>query len=168
MQKNFWPVQSLVYINRLTFLFFFTDRGLSITLAVFVVLFLCLLSLSFSQSLRVRWLFLFLLHMAPALLTAVPSAGHVHLIIGANPLAGARCTRSLEVGAKPVVIAEENGSGNYSLLKQIETGEIQWLQRSFRDEDLTTLGREEVDGVVDAVFVTAGGKLPLGMYLYFL
>jgi uroporphyrin-III C-methyltransferase len=101
--------------------------------------------------------------MAPALLTAVPSAGHVHLIIGSNPLAGARCTRSLEVGAQPIVIAEEDEAVHYSLLKRVEAGEVKWLQRAFYDNDLTSLGRSEVDGVVDVVFVTAGGQLPLGM-----
>ncbi|KAL6712623.1 uroporphyrin-III C-methyltransferase [Coniothyrium glycines] len=96
--------------------------------------------------------------MAPALLTAVDATSHVHLIIGANPLAGARCTRSIEVGAKPILLAPEDADLHYGLVKRIETGEIQWLQRSFQEEDLTSLGRPEVDGVVDAVFITSGGK----------
>ncbi|OAG10429.1 uroporphyrin-III C-methyltransferase [Paraphaeosphaeria sporulosa] len=96
--------------------------------------------------------------MAPALLTAVDSASHVHLIIGSNPLAAARCTRSLEVGAKPILLAPEDATLHYGLAKRIEDGEVQWLKRGFHQEDLTTLGREEVDRVVDAVFVTAGGK----------
>jgi hypothetical protein len=96
--------------------------------------------------------------MAPALLTAVDSASHTHLIVGSNPLAGARCTRSLEVGANPVLIAPEDATLHYGLVKRIEAGEVKWIKRSFQEEDLTTLGRAEVDGVVDAVFVTAGGK----------
>ncbi|KAF2273699.1 uroporphyrin-III C-methyltransferase [Westerdykella ornata] len=96
--------------------------------------------------------------MAPALLTAVDSTSHVHLVIGSNPLAGARCSRSLEVGAHPIVIAPEDATVHYSLLKRIEEGEVKWLQREFREDDLTTLGRAEVDGVVDAVFITTGGK----------
>ncbi len=36
-------------------------------------------------------------------------------------------------------------------------------QYKSKDEDLTTLGRDEVDGVVDAVFVTVGGKNVLSM-----
>ncbi|KAF1365708.1 uroporphyrin-III C-methyltransferase [Lizonia empirigonia] len=96
--------------------------------------------------------------MPPALLTAVDSASHVHLIIGSNPLAAARCTRSIEVGANPVLIAPEDATLHYGLVKRIEDGQVKWLKRSFQDEDLTTLGRAEVDGVVDAVFVTVGGK----------
>lgn len=96
--------------------------------------------------------------MAPALLTAVDSASHIHLIIGSNPLAAARCTRSLEVGAKPILLAPENATLHYGLAKRIEDGEVQWLKRGFHNDDLTTLGREEVDHVVDAVFVTASGK----------
>lgn len=96
--------------------------------------------------------------MAPALLTAVDSASHVHLIVGSNPLAGARCTRSIEVGANPILIAPEDATLHYGLAKRIEEGEVKWIKRSFQEADLTTLGRAEVDGVVDAVFVTAGGK----------
>ena len=95
---------------------------------------------------------------APALLTAVDSANHVHLIIGSNPLAGARCSRALEVGAIPKVIAPANATLHYGLAKKIDDGKVQWIQKEFEESDLTTLGREEVDHVVDAVFVTSGGK----------
>lgn len=94
----------------------------------------------------------------PALLAAVDATSHIHLIVGSNPLAGARCSRSIQVGAKPILLAPEDATLHYGLAKRIEAGEVKWLQRSFTDEDLTTLGRAEVDGVVDAVFVTAGGK----------
>jgi uroporphyrin-III C-methyltransferase len=102
--------------------------------------------------------------MAPALLTGVDSTDHIHLIVGSNPLAGARCTKSLEVGAKPIVIAPEAATVHYSLMKRIEEGEVQWLRRDFKEEDLTALGRAEVGGVVDAVFVTAGGKQSQGNF----
>jgi hypothetical protein len=96
--------------------------------------------------------------MAPALLIAVDATAHIHLIIGSNPLASARCARSVEVGAKPILIAPAESTLHYSLQKRIDDGEVQWVQRSFKEDDLTSLGRVEVDGVVDAVFVTAGGK----------
>ncbi|KAF2131918.1 uroporphyrin-III C-methyltransferas-like protein [Dothidotthia symphoricarpi CBS 119687] len=96
--------------------------------------------------------------MVPALLTAVDSTSHIHLIIGSNPLAGARCTRSIEVGAKPILLAPEDATLHYGLAKRIEEGQVQWLKRTFQEDDLTTLGRAEVGSVVDAVFVTAGGK----------
>lgn len=101
--------------------------------------------------------------MPPALLTAVDSTSHVHLVIGSNPLAGARCSRSLEVGATPKVIALEEAHVHYGLLRRFEDGQAEWIKRDFRDEDLTTLGRVEVDHVVDAVFVTLGSRHPLSM-----
>ena len=102
--------------------------------------------------------------MAPALLTAVDSTSHVHLVVGSNPLAAARCARSLEVGAKPILVAPADATLHYGLVRRIDEGEVQWLQRSFQEDDLTTLGRMDVDRVVDAVFVTAGGKQSLGPY----
>lgn len=94
--------------------------------------------------------------MRPALLVATDSTSHVHLIIGSNSLAGARCTRSLEVGAKPKLIAPADATMHYGLAKRIEDGEVEWLQKDFADEDLQSLGREEVDRVVDSVFITSG------------
>lgn len=101
--------------------------------------------------------------MTPPLLTAHDATGHVHLIIGSNPLASARCTKSIESGAKPVLIAPANASLHYSLLKKTEDGQVEWLKRDFLDGDIRNLGRNEVDNVVDAVFVTLGGKNPLSM-----
>ncbi|KAK5142848.1 hypothetical protein LTR04_002088, partial [Oleoguttula sp. CCFEE 6159] len=101
--------------------------------------------------------------MVPALLTAIDSTSHVHLIVGSNPLAGARCNRSIEVGAKVTLVAPADATLHYGLMKRIDEGQVNWTERGFRDEDLTTLGRDEVDHVVDAVFVTLGGKHPLSM-----
>lgn len=100
--------------------------------------------------------------MPPALLAAIDATSHIHLVVGSNPLAGARCAKSIEVGAKPKVIAPAGASIHYSLQRRIDDGEVEWLQREFRDEDLTSLGREEVDSVVDAVFVTAASRPELG------
>ncbi|EAU30890.1 conserved hypothetical protein [Aspergillus terreus NIH2624] len=97
----------------------------------------------------------------PPLLAAINAESQVHLIIGANQLAAARCTKSLEVGAKPIIIAPETADVPYALAERIDDGSAQWIRREFRDEDLTTLGREEVDHVVDMVFVTLGGAHPL-------
>lgn len=94
--------------------------------------------------------------MAPPLLTAVDATSQVHLIVGSNPLASSRCTRSLEVGAKPIIIAPEDAEIHYTLARRIEEGTVRWARREFMDDDLKTLGREEIDHVVDAVFVTAG------------
>jgi len=99
--------------------------------------------------------------MTLALLTAVDSSNHVHLVIGSNPLAGARCTRSIEVGATVKLVIPDTEPLHYGLQKRIDSGQVEWLKRAFRDEDLTTLGRDEVDHVVDAVFVTLGPQNPL-------
>ncbi|KAK5130344.1 hypothetical protein LTR08_002184 [Meristemomyces frigidus] len=103
--------------------------------------------------------------MAPALLTAVDSTSHVHLVIGSSPLAGARISKALEVGAVPILVAPETANLHYGLAKRMEEHSIQWLKRDFQEEDLRTLGREEVDRFVDAVFVTTGGKSSLAVHI---
>lgn len=99
----------------------------------------------------------------PSLLTALDCERHIHLIIGSNPLASARCAKSIEVGAKPKIIAPADADVHYVLAKRIEDGEVEWIQDGFKDDCLTTLGRDEVDNVVDAVFVASGGKSALSM-----
>lgn len=96
--------------------------------------------------------------MSPPLLASVASIGHVHLVIGSNPLASARCAKSIEVGAKPTVIAPPEAEVHYLLMKRIEAGEVDWIKRRFEEADLVSLGRDEVDKVVDAVFITSSGK----------
>ncbi|KAL3423999.1 siroheme synthase [Phlyctema vagabunda] len=100
-----------------------------------------------------------------SLLTAIDSTAHVHLIVGSNPLAAARCAKSLEVGAKPRLIAPESAELHYSLQKRIDSGEVEWLRKSFEDEDILKLGRDEINGVVDAVFVTLGSRDPLSSHI---
>lgn len=99
----------------------------------------------------------------PALLTAQDCRDQVHLIIGSGPLAASRCSKVLDVGAKAILVAPEQDDLHFSLSKRIEDGTISWTKRDFEDKDLTTLGREEVDHVVDAVFVTTGPKHPLSI-----
>lgn len=98
------------------------------------------------------------------LLASINADSQVHLIVGANPLAAARCTKSVQAGAKPVIISPGSESLQYTLSAHIENDSAKWIQRKFEDGDLTTLGREEVDHVVDMVFVTLGGSHPLSMY----
>ncbi|KAG8534317.1 uncharacterized protein KY384_001161 [Bacidia gigantensis] len=96
--------------------------------------------------------------MAPPLLTAQDCEGAVHLIVGSNPLASARCGKSIEAGAKPKIVAPTNSEVHYVLAKLIEDGQVQWIKKSFEDGDLTSQGREEVDYVVDAVLVTSSSN----------
>ncbi|KAL2016588.1 hypothetical protein VTK56DRAFT_3289 [Thermocarpiscus australiensis] len=107
-----------------------------------------------------------------SLLTAQHCTGHVHLILGANPLAAARASHSLSAGAKPVLIAPLPPSSSsqdntpplhYSLANLISSGALTHLARPFADADLFTLGRPEVDRVVDAVFITSTTAGPLGI-----
>ena len=96
--------------------------------------------------------------MPTPILTAHDAAGHVHLIVGSNSLASARCNRSVEAGAKAVVVAPPDAEIHYALQKKIEDGQVEWIKGQFEDQILQTCGRAEVDNVVDAVFVTLGGK----------
>jgi uroporphyrin-III C-methyltransferase len=95
---------------------------------------------------------------SPPLLTAQNCSGLTHLVIGSGPLAAARCTKSLEVGAHPTILAPPPAKVHSPLAKLVEDGRVKWIQRDFKDSDLETLGRDEVDNVVDAVFVTTGLK----------
>ncbi|KAH1556889.1 hypothetical protein KXX57_008789 [Aspergillus fumigatus] len=99
------------------------------------------------------------------LLMAMNTEHQVHLIIGTNPLSGARCAKSVSVGAKPIIIAPDTVDVHYTLTERFEDGSAQWIRRSFQDDDLTTLGREEVDHVVDMVFVTLGASDPLSSHI---
>ncbi|KAI5284263.1 hypothetical protein KEM54_001481 [Ascosphaera aggregata] len=99
------------------------------------------------------------------LLVSLNENGHVHLIIGATSLAASRCKRSLNVGASPIVIAPRDNQDKSILAQQADEGTIRWIPRSFLDEDLTQLGRKEVLGVVDAVFVTLPATHPSSTHI---
>ncbi|KAI1860714.1 uncharacterized protein JN550_011315 [Neoarthrinium moseri] len=100
-----------------------------------------------------------------SLLTATDARFHIHLIIGSNPLAAARCSQSLNVGALPVLLAPETAELHYALQKRVDDGDVKWIKKAFEDDDVLSLGREEVDGVVDAVFVTSGPREPLSAHV---
>jgi uroporphyrin-III C-methyltransferase len=98
--------------------------------------------------------------MNTSLLASLNCEGSVHLIVGSNPLAAARCGQSLGAGATPIVVAPDSADIHYALQKRIESGEVKWHKKAFEDDDVFTLGRGEVGNVVDAVFVTAGPRDP--------
>lgn len=90
-----------------------------------------------------------------SLLTSHDSRGHIHLILGSNPLAASRATQSLAVGAKPIIITSVPAADlHHAVAAHIASGTVTHLARPFEETDLSTLGRPEVDHVVDAVFVT--------------
>ncbi|KAH8662476.1 tetrapyrrole methylase [Xylariales sp. PMI_506] len=100
-----------------------------------------------------------------SLLTSTDSRSHIHLVIGSNPLAASRCSQSLAVGACPVLLAPEGTELHYALQRRVDNGEVKWVKKSFEDADLETLGREEVERVVDAVFVTSGPRDPVSAHI---
>ncbi|KAM7205258.1 uroporphyrinogen-III C-methyltransferase [Rhypophila sp. PSN 637] len=93
-----------------------------------------------------------------SLLTAQDCRNHIHLILGFNPLAASRATQSLAAGAKPIIIFPQNAENHtnlhYTLAAYINSGVVTHLSRTFQERDLFALGREEVNRVVDAVFIT--------------
>ncbi|EEU40450.1 uncharacterized protein NECHADRAFT_32349 [Fusarium vanettenii 77-13-4] len=100
-----------------------------------------------------------------SLLAALNCRDNIHLVIGTNPLAATRCGQSLNAGARPILIAPEGAELHYALQKRIDEGLVQWHKKTFEDADLLRLGREEVDGVVDAVFVTSGPRDPSSLHI---
>ncbi|KAF4979966.1 hypothetical protein FZEAL_3920, partial [Fusarium zealandicum] len=99
------------------------------------------------------------------LLAALNCRDSVHLVVGTNPLAATRCGQSLNAGARPILIAPGGSELHYALQKKIDEGLVQWHQKPFEDADLLRLGREEVDGVVDAVFVTSAPRDPMSLHI---
>ncbi|CRJ98937.1 hypothetical protein BN1708_009516 [Verticillium longisporum] len=100
-----------------------------------------------------------------SLLAALNCTGNVHLIIGTNPLAASRCGQSVAAGAKALLIAPDTEDLHYGLAKRIDAGEVTWHKKAFEDSDLFSLGRDEVDHVVDAVFITSGPRDPQASHI---
>ncbi|TQW00656.1 siroheme synthase [Cordyceps javanica] len=92
------------------------------------------------------------------LLAGLNCRGSVHIVAGTNPLAAARCTQSLAAGAHPILVAPAATDLHYGLQAKIDDGSVKWEQKTLEDADLFRLGRDEVGGVVDAVFVTTGTR----------
>lgn len=101
----------------------------------------------------------------PALLTAQNCVDQVHLIIGSGPLAASRSAKSIEIGARPVVVASDTSDVHFTLARAIEDGQVRWIRREFEETDLSTLGREEIESYVDAVFVTLPAKDPQSVHI---
>ncbi|KAK2846395.1 hypothetical protein FQN49_005760 [Arthroderma sp. PD_2] len=99
------------------------------------------------------------------LLTAINATSQVHLIIGSNPLAAARSAKCLDAGSRPILISPPDNKLPSTLSEGVEAGRVQWIQREFEDSDLSALGRDEVDHVVDAVFVTLDRTNPLSRHI---
>ncbi|PFH61246.1 hypothetical protein XA68_17880 [Ophiocordyceps unilateralis] len=84
------------------------------------------------------------------LLAALSCKDNIHLIVGNNPLAATRCNQSLTAGAQPILVSDSVPDPLVSLMDE---GAIRW-EKEFEEGMLFRLGRDEVDGIVDAVFLT--------------
>jgi len=90
------------------------------------------------------------------LLTSVNSLGHVHLVVGDNNgIAAKRARKSLESGASCILFSPTDVEQlHFELRALIDDKRIVHVQREFEENDLCVFGRQEVDRVVDMVFVT--------------
>ncbi|KAG5979631.1 hypothetical protein E4U55_004935 [Claviceps digitariae] len=116
------------------------------------------------------------------MLASINARSHTHLIIGIGPLTASRCSQSLASGAHPILIAPPPPSSSppaspsatststshstlppslpTSLQDKITAGLLTWHPTPFHQSHLLTLGRPQVDHVVDAVFVTLPSPPP--------
>lgn len=101
----------------------------------------------------------------PALLTAQDCSEHVHLIVGSGPLAASRCTKSIQVGAHPIILTPDDTVCHYTIEQYVSQGLVQQVAEQFKEAHLSTLGSAEVDGFVDAVFVTTPSSDPIGAHI---
>jgi uroporphyrin-III C-methyltransferase len=101
--------------------------------------------------------------MPVPLLTSVDCTQQVHLIVGDNGIAAERVTRSLEAGATCVLITPTEQL-HFDLKSLIEGKKITHVQREIQEDDLKTFGREEVEGVVDMIFVTLSPQDKTGTF----
>ncbi|RKU43214.1 hypothetical protein DL546_000430 [Coniochaeta pulveracea] len=93
-----------------------------------------------------------------SLLTAIDARSHVHLIIGSNSLAATRVTQSLASGARPILISPASADSqplHHILESHISSGTLIYHPRPVTENDILTLGRPEINGIVDAVFITS-------------
>lgn len=89
------------------------------------------------------------------LLASITCTDEVHLIIGVSNVASLRINSILQAGAKPILIAHQaTHEIPKSIQDNISSGKLKYIEKEFDTNDLVSLGKEEVDGVVDRVFVT--------------
>lgn len=97
------------------------------------------------------------LHPRNTMLVSWNCSGEVHLLIGVSALTYTRVQSILTNGATPIVITQLIDSDDkipHNLLVLEQEGSVQILRRQVDiGKDLFTLGRDEVRGVVDKVYV---------------
>ncbi|KAK9485112.1 tetrapyrrole methylase [Lipomyces starkeyi] len=106
----------------------------------------------------------------PGLLISQNCISQIHLVIGSTALSLTRVSKSLECGATVILIAPKASETTQTLAvwetevqaKEASYPNFRWIQREFKDDDLTILGRDEVDNFVDIVFVALHSTSVLG------
>ncbi|KAK9331766.1 tetrapyrrole methylase [Lipomyces starkeyi] len=106
----------------------------------------------------------------PGLLISQNCISQIHLVIGSTALSLTRVSKSLECGATVILIAPKASETTQTLAvweteiqaKEASYPNFRWIQREFKDDDLTILGRDDVDNVVDIVFVAVHSTSVLG------
>ncbi|RLV95990.1 Uroporphyrinogen-III C-methyltransferase [Spathaspora sp. JA1] len=102
----------------------------------------------------------------PNLLASLISTGETHLVIGYSNVASIRITSIIESGASPILITnKETSNFSPSIQQYLEDSKLQIISDDLKITNiiqyLKTLGRPEVEGIVDRVFVS----LPSVCYL---
>ncbi|KAK5626944.1 hypothetical protein RRF57_002659 [Xylaria bambusicola] len=67
-------------------------------------------------------------------------------------------SQSLAAGASPILLAPAAIELHYALKQRVDDGEVKWVKETFEETHLFTLGRGDINHVVDAVFVTSGSR----------
>lgn len=94
------------------------------------------------------------------LLASLNTQNETHLIIGASTASSIRITSVLESGASPILLSQPSDLNDLpsSIQNKIQDGNLIWksgnLSIDLITNHLKTLGRPEVDNVIDRVFVT--------------
>ncbi|CAI5756764.1 unnamed protein product [Candida verbasci] len=94
----------------------------------------------------------------PNLLASLVSIDEVHLLIGYSSVTNLRISSIIESGARPIIIIDKNTNISPILNQYKEENKLQVIVENDIEFNyhkyLTSLGRDEVDFIIDRVFVT--------------
>lgn len=87
------------------------------------------------------------------ILTSWNCSGERHLLIGVSGLTNTRVQSILSDNAKPIIVTNGIDKLSENLLSLAKQGKVELYERLFDINDLFTLGRSTVGGIVDKVYV---------------
>lgn len=90
------------------------------------------------------------------LLASLLCQGETHIVYGGTSnVAALRINSILATGANPILIqVTDLEKFSHGLQDQINEGKVKWIKETYKKDHLLSLGRAEVDAVVDRVFVS--------------